>query len=164
MSSSERSESNDPKLAAFLQGSTPWSGRTDILVRRKQVPDSSYGPQEVVRKCLDAFQVNDDPQLDHGCCVLLGFKSPLGPLAESGLDPAAYGRFLRASPDYSLLVDHSNSDLIGEPEPIKDSLSVRQSVKVQGWRLGSGSEVKNFDFYLTKIDDKWLIDVVLIRR
>jgi hypothetical protein len=82
----------DPELKQFLSGSVAkWKGTTDTLKRRKQVPDAGYTPQQVVEKCLAALEINDEPQLDHGCCVLLSFKSPTGPLAEGGLDPAEYG-------------------------------------------------------------------------
>lgn len=53
-------------------------GRKDILGRKKQLPKSNYTPQQVVQIILDALQINDDPQLDHGCCVLLAFTSPTG--------------------------------------------------------------------------------------
>lgn len=74
--------SEDPSLRSFLKGNVdaPWKGTTDSLKRRKQIPLPEYDPRKVVQICLDALQVNDEPQLDHGCCVLLSFKSPNGPV------------------------------------------------------------------------------------
>ena len=43
------------------------------------------------------------------------FKSSTGVLGTSGLDPAAYGRFLRST-DYSVLIDFKSASFIGEPE------------------------------------------------
>jgi hypothetical protein len=85
----------DTSLKNFIQGTTPWKGNRGILKRKFQVPSQEYAPQQVVLKVLDALQVCDDPQLDHGSCVLLEFRSPQGPLSQGKLDPAEYGRFLR---------------------------------------------------------------------
>lgn len=159
------SAEDNAELSNYLSGTliSPWKGSRDILKRKKQVPDSSYNPQKVVMTCLNALAINDDPQLDHGCCVLLEFKSPNGPLSKDNLDPASYGRFLRSS-EYGILIDHRTADLIGEPEQLMDSLSVVQKVKVTGWREGEETPIKFFDFYLTKVTDTWLIDVVLLSK
>jgi hypothetical protein len=154
------------------------------------VPLPEYSPQVAVRTVLDALQINDDPQLDHGCCVLLAFKSPSGiildstldamkvtytvslylninrlsgPLGESNLDPSGYGRFLRSSA-YGLLIDHNRSEFIGEPEQLRDSLSVRQRVRVSGWSDGPTDSCEQvvFDFYLSNVEGTWLIDVILM--
>ena len=151
----------DQDFQNYIKGTTPWKGRRDILKRRRQVPDPSYSPQQVVSKCLEALQVNDDPQLDHGCCVLLEFKSPEGPLAEGKLDPAEYARFLRTT-KYAPLLDHSQSELLGDPQQLQDSLSVKQRVKVKAWAAENALETAYFDFYLSRLDETWLIDVVLL--
>jgi hypothetical protein len=150
----------DPNLNEYLKGeesSAAWKGSTEILKRKKQVPLSEYSPQTVVTKCLEALQCNDDPQLDHGCCVLLSFKSPTGLLSQGGLDPAGYGRFLRST-NYDILIDNSKFDLIGEPVTLQDSLSIRQRVQVTAW---GNALTRLFDFYLSKFNDMWLVDVVL---
>ena len=154
---------DDKGLQDFLKGdgaNVPWKGTTEILKRRKQVPSSEYDPQTVVRKCLQALQTNDDPQLDHGSCVLLAFKSPFGMLSQGGLDPAGYGRFLRST-NYQILLDNSDFDLVDDPLPLQDSLSVRQRVLVKGWNLNGNVEKKIFDFYLSKFGENWLVDVIL---
>ena len=51
-----------------------WKGSKEIVIRKKQIPSLNFSPKEVVQICLDALQLNDDPQLDHGCCVLLAFN------------------------------------------------------------------------------------------
>ena len=160
-------QQQDKKLQEFLNGEgmkAAWKGSTESLKRRKQVPSSEYDPQTVVRKCLQALQANDDPQLDHGCCVLLAFKSPFGMLTQGGLDPAGLGRFLRST-NYQILLDNADFDLLGDPFPSpENSLSIRQTVQVRGWEsAGSGgvAERRNFDFYLTKHNGTWLVDVVL---
>lgn len=147
----------------FLKGelNEPWRGSRDVLKRKKQWPLSEYSPQQVVRKVLDALQINDDPQLDHGCCVLLEFKAPGGVLAQSGLDPAGYGRFLRST-EYGLLLDYNDAELIGEPTQGKDSLSLIQRVLVKGWTLEGKREERTFDFFLCFANDMWLIDVILL--
>mmetsp|Transcript_2396 Transcript_2396/g.4247 ORF Transcript_2396/g.4247 Transcript_2396/m.4247 type:complete len:210 (-) Transcript_2396:12-641(-) len=151
----------------YMKGTMPWKGTRDILPRKKQIPSKEYSATSVVRKILDALQINDDPQLDHGCCVLLEFKSPSGPLAKTDLDPAAYGRFLRNT-EYGLLIDHTVSTLVGEPEELSDSLSIRQKVTIKGY--GSDDmgprELKelDFDFYLTNVESTWLLDVILLSR
>eukprot|EP01036_Dinobryon_divergens_P029231 gene29231-38299_t len=160
-------QQQDKKLQEYLNGEglkATWKGSTESLKRRKQVPSSEYDPQTVVRKCLQALQANDDPQLDHGCCVLLSFKSPFGMLTQGGLDPTGLGRFLRTT-NYEILLDNADFDLLGDPFPSpENSLSIRQTVQVKGWeRTGRGgdAERRNFDFYLTKYNDTWLVDVVL---
>ncbi|KAJ1436819.1 hypothetical protein B484DRAFT_445470 [Ochromonadaceae sp. CCMP2298] len=156
---------DETNLKNFIQGTTPWKGTRDILKRKKQVPSDQYVPQEVVQKVLDALQICDDPQLDHGPCVLLEFKSPKGPLATSNLDPAVYGRFLRST-EYGLLIDHTMANLMGEPEELQDSLSVKQKVRVSGYGDSGMGALKtlDFDFYLSLVDSCWLIDVVLLSK
>jgi hypothetical protein len=157
----------DPELQDYLSGSLkkPWSGNRSILKRKKQIPDAKYSPQEVVKICLDALVVNDDPQLDHGCLVVLEFKSPSGPLAEGKLDPREYGQFLRSS-EYNLLLEYETAELVGEPKSFKDGLSVIQKVLITGWQdLDESSKPKDkkyYNFYLSKIDGKWLVDVILL--
>lgn len=138
----------------------PWQGTTEILERRNQVPKKSYTPIEVTKICLQALQNNDDPQLDHGACVVLAFKSPNGLLASSSLDPAGYARFIRN--EYSGLIDFYKADVIGQPIELKDSLSVKQRVEITGYNVGNTRSVpQQFDFYLTKVDEYWLVDVIL---
>ena len=156
---------NDPKFMEFMQGAggrKVWKGTKDILTRRKQVPSSEYNVIDVVKICVEALKCNDDPQLDHGACVVLEFKSPNGPLSDQSLDPAAYGYFLRSS-EYQALLDFKDYEIFGDAIPIRDSLSIKQPVKIIGWTTGSNPGEKIFDFYLTKVNDKWLIDVILLR-
>lgn len=158
----------DPQLAEYLKGpeGKPWKGSRSMLIRRKQIPDISYGPVDVVKICLDALQNNDDPQLDHGACVVLEFKSPTGLLAQEGLDPAAYGRFLRST-EYKSLIDFKLYRVEGQPIELMDSLSVKLPVKIVAWKDLSGNNEKNaetsFEFYLTKTKDLWLVDVILAK-
>ena len=157
---------NDPDYQQFLAGAEgkPWKGSKIGLARRGQLPLPEYSAQDVIRICLAALQNNDDPQLDHGSCVTLEFKSPNGALAEGNLDPAAYGRFIRGS-DYVSLIDFKNSELVGELEPLSDSLSVRQQVRITDWVNTPGSRgVTNFDFYLTQVRGSWLVDIILLRK
>lgn len=157
---------NDPELKQFLEGTMnlKWKGDRMSLRRRKQVPLPEYSPQKVIEIVLRALQVNDDPQLDHGACVLLEFKSPTGPLADGGLDPAEYGRFLRDT-EYSLLIDHSIAECLGSPVTLQDGFSVKQPVKIKGFSLEDFSSItKTFDFYLSQFDECWLIDVVLLQK
>lgn len=158
--------SSDPDYQKFLAGAEgkPWKGTRIALARRGQIPLPEYSAQDVVRICLAALQNNDDPQLDHGTCVSLEFKSPMGPLAEGNLDPAAYGRFIRGS-DYVSLIDFKTSELVGELEPLTDSLSVRQQVRITDWQSSPDSRgVTNFDFYLSQVRGYWLLDIILLRQ
>jgi hypothetical protein len=159
----EAALANDPRLGEYLKGQgyamRAWSGSRDSLKRRKQVPDPSYTPADVVQLCLRALQNNDEPQLDHGACVVLEFKSPSGVLAEGGLDPAGYGHFLRTTMPYSILIDFSKAELKGSEVQLKDSLSVRQEVIVKGL----SGDTALFDFYLSKHDNTWLIDAILAK-
>jgi hypothetical protein len=119
----------NPDLKEFLDGNKGkvWKGTRDILRRRQQVPLPEYSPAEVCRTILAALQDNDLPQLDNGAAVVLEFKSPTGLLAEGNLDPAAYGRFLRGTDEYSSLIDFKSAELVGETQKVGgDSLSVRQ--------------------------------------
>jgi len=161
--SSSENTFQDPKLQDFLQGDgikSGWKGTTEILKRRKQIPSSEYDPETVVNKCMQALQANDDPQLDHGCCVLLAFKSPFGLLTQGGLDPGGYGRFLRST-NYNILIENADFKLVGDKIFSKDSLSVRQRVQVNGWNIDGNVNKSLFDFYLSKHDGMWLVDVVL---
>eukprot|EP01041_Mallomonas_annulata_P002696 gene2696-5308_t len=148
-------------LKNFLSGSKrgPWNGTKDILVRRGQVPSADYGPKDVIRVCLAALQNNDEPQLDHGACVVLAFKSPNGILAQDSLDPAEYGRFLRST-EYSALVDFASAELIEDLQMTNDNQSARQAVKINGWKNVQGiSSESMFDFFLSRTGDNWLIDL-----
>jgi hypothetical protein len=53
--------------------------------------------------------------------------------------------------------------LIGEPEELQDSLSIKQKVRVSGYGETGMGELKtaDFDFYLSQVESVWLIDVVL---
>ena len=138
----------------------------DILKRKKQVPDPAYAPKDVVRTCLSALQNNDDPQLDHGACVVLEFRSPAGPLSEGGLDPSEYGRFLRSTHPYNALLDFKSAEAIGDPESISgNEFTIRQGVKLKSFEDYTGTSKETlFDFYLSKHNDTWLLDVILHRE
>jgi hypothetical protein len=133
-----------------------------MMKRKGQVPLPEYEPKDVVRIVLAALQNNDDPQLDHGAAVVLQFRSPSGPLGESKLDAAGVGRFFRDTTEYSALIDFASSELVGNPVPLQDSLSVKQSVKINSWQATTNNRAPTFyDFYLSKIGDLWLLDVIL---
>ena len=155
---------DDPGLKEFLKGpeNKKWNGVRDMMPRKGQVPDERYTPRDVVTICLSALQNNDDPQLDHGACVVLEFKSLNGPLNDPSLDPAKYGAFLRST-EYASLLDFKTAEFLGEPTETVDSLSVKQSVNIVGWNSKSEKN-KIFDFYLSRVDNKWLIDVILIKK
>jgi hypothetical protein len=157
----------DPYMEAFLEGKAPlrWRGTKVILKRRGQVPDPRYTARDVVKVILSAMESNDDPQIDHGCCVALEFKSPNGLLSEGGLDPAQYGHFLRTT-EYSSLLDFKSVEFIGEPIELTDSLSVKQDVRIVPWggSTGKGSDVHKtelFSFFLSRVGDVWLLDMIL---
>lgn len=159
-----RSSVNDDLSAFLSQQSRPWSGRWDILKRRSQIPSPEFGPREVVAKCLKALKTNDDPQLDHGSCVVLSFASPQGALKSSGLDPAQHGKFLRDT--QPSLIDFSRAELVGDVvEEVQNGQhtgQVRQRVAVFGWgEQGGKSGGTIFDFYLSNVGGCWLLDHVL---
>ena len=62
--------------------------------------------------------------------------------------------------EYESLIDFCSAELHGKTEQIQDSLSIRQQVKVKSWDE-SDDKYSFYDFYLTKCDDLWLVDVVL---
>jgi hypothetical protein len=105
---------------------------------------------------LSALQNNDEPQLDHGACVVLEFKSPGGVLDSCGLDPGKYGSFLRS--EYGTILDFRTAEFLGEAEDGGDSLSKRQRIQVLPFGDGKHS---TFDFYLSKHEDLWLVDVIV---
>ena len=155
-----------PEYQEFLKGpeGKPWKGTRIALPRKGQVPLPEYSAQDVVRICLSALQNNDDPQLDHGACVSLEFKSPMGPLSDGGLDPAAYGRFIRGT-EYSSLIDFKSYELVGEVEQLSDSLSVRQKVRITDWQSSINCKgITYYDFYLTQVGGCWLLDIILIQK
>jgi len=175
----------DKDMEEFLNGSTekPWRGSTISLGRRGQIPNARYSPADVVRICLKALQSNDDPQLDHGCCVVLQFRSPKGELfmfniinvtlskfhkgilAETNLDPAIYGRFIRSNNQYDSLIDFKSAELRGEPIPVpsRSNNAVKQRVQIENWTIDTQSKpkFKNYEFYLSNESDVWLIDAIL---
>lgn len=155
----------DNDLESFLKGSVnkPWGGTRDILKRKGQIPLASLGPRDIIKICLAALQHNDDPQLDHGGAVVLEFKSPNGVIAESGLDPAGYGRFLRSTA-YSALLDFSSVELLGDLEEIAGGDSVRQSVKIKQFDSPGKFFEHTFDFYLSKVNGLWLLDSILKKK
>lgn len=157
--------SNDPGFLEFMRGpeKKQWKGERGILKRRNQVPDTSYTVKDVVGICMRALQNNDDPQLDHGACVVLEFRSPAGPLNDHGLNPASFGYFLRSTEGYDSLLDYASFKFEGEPLQLQDSLSMKQRVRVTGWKTGekekSGDRL--YDFYLSNVEETWLVDVIL---
>lgn len=154
---------DDPILQAYLKGeiARPWKGSRTLLERRKQVPNPEYSPQQAIQMCLNALQLNDDPQLDHGSSVVLELKSPEGALASSGLDPAGYGKFLRST-EYEGLIDFATSEFIGTPEELQDSLSIRQRVRITKKDINNVVTTKQFSFFLSKVGDCWLIDMIVL--
>jgi hypothetical protein len=139
------------------------------LKRRGQIPDAKYTPRNVCSIILKALQNNDEPQLDHGACVALEFKSPNGVLASEGLDPAGLGLFLRKT-EYSSLIDFKSFEFVGQEEMLKDSCTLKQTIQIinyvgGAWVLGvERPRTVAFDFYLSKVDDLWLLDAILIQK
>lgn len=82
---------------------------------------------------------------------------------DPNLDPAGYGQFLRST-EYSSLIDFKSAQFIGEPIELADSLSVKQCVKIIGWQSKGQDKDQIFDFYLSRSENKWLIDVILLRK
>jgi hypothetical protein len=131
------------------------------LVRKKQVPDKKYSSKDVIRICLAALQNNDDPQLDHGSCVVLAFKSPQGPLAQGNLDPSGYGRFLRTTTPYNVLLDFKSAEVVGDSQELGQNV-IKQAVLLKSYGgYAGGPEDVLFDFYMSRVEDTWLIDVIL---
>lgn len=144
----------------------PWGGSREILVRKRQVPMKEYLPKDIIRICLLALQTNDDPQLDHGSSVVLEFKSNGGLLAQGKLDPSEYGRFLRTTEPYNSLIDFKSAELVGQPEKVEGAAeeSIRQCVRLKSYEdISRKSQETYFDFYLSKANDLWLVDVILHR-
>ncbi len=157
---------SDEEILNYLQGNknAKWKGNRNILIRKKQVPNSALSPIQVVETVTRALQINDDPQLDHGCQVLLEFSNPDGIIRQSGLDAAEYGRYLRSS-DYAILIENSDVRLVGEVSYNDDQTKATQRVEI----VGGGMEMEDdeegkhalLDFFLSKVNDLWLIDIVL---
>ncbi len=156
--------------AYLMKKVRPWEGNYDILIRRKQVPSIEYTKAaDVVHIIMSAFGEMDCPQLDHGAAVALSFASPGGTLANSGLDPAAYGRFLRAS--HASLIDWRNWRVVKSEECSTDDVHVKREiieVQVRGWGSVIGGDDGNDDegayyFHLNKnsLEGIWLLDVIL---
>ena len=128
------------------------------MKRKGQVPRPEYSPQDVCRIVLDSLSTNDDPQLDHGACVTLEFKSPVGALADANLSPSTFGEFLRR--EYSNLVDFKEAKLLGGASELgSSSISLKQDVRV--FPFGPDAQPEDFSFYLSYVGDLWLIDVIL---
>lgn len=145
------------ELKQYLEGNLPWKGTKDILGRKGQIPSSRYGALDVVKICLSALQINDDPQLDHGCCVVQAFQSPKGEIAQLEMDPAAFGRVLRRK--CKNLVDHTTVELISGPEfPRSDGLKAEVRIKTKGCAPNEAAE--DYTFSLSKWGDLWLVDSI----
>jgi len=147
---------NDPRLKEFMagEGSKEWRGTKTGLERRGELPDPKYSPIDVIRIVLKALQTNDYPQLDHGACVVLEFKSPTGPLAIFS-NPAELGAYLRKS--YENLVEFKEAKLVGESKVVGSIM--QQSVDVIPWESSIPSE--SYTFYLTQVDNIWLVDAII---
>ena len=149
-------ENQDPRLKEFMagEGSKEWRGTKTGLERRGELPDPKYSPIDVIRIVLKALQTNDYPQLDHGACVVLEFKSPAGPLAIFS-NPAELGAYLRKS--YENLVDFKEAKLVGESKVVGSIM--QQSVEVIPWESSIPSE--SYTFYLTQVENTWLVDAII---
>ena len=155
----------------------PWEGSFEILERRKQVPSDEYTKStDVVNVIMTALGEMDCPQLDHGAAVALSFASPAGTLADSGLDPAGYGSFLRRT--YGSLLDWRKWQIIetSDMPPQDGHTTARETVRVavRGWGsiIGGMDEANDdegiFDFLMVREGDQnlgglWLLDVILRR-
>ena len=148
-------QDDNDKEAFINKQAKKWRGSTDTLQRRGQVPEIRYSPSDVCKIILSALQSNDDPQLDHGACVVLEFATPNGPLKTSGLDPSEYGHFLRE--EYSELIDFKEAIFLGEPEEMGDSLQVKQNIQV----IQFGDTFAEYSIYLSLYNEKWHVDVIL---
>jgi hypothetical protein len=136
-----------------------WEGTKVNLMRRGQVPSPKHQPVDVIRICLQALQNNDDPQLDHGACVVLGFRSATGPLAAMQ-DPYTFGKWMRES-EYKALVDFKSVQLVGDVEEMNDPNLIRQRFEVTGFQGSESPGKAMFDFYLSKSSDTWLVDGII---
>lgn len=155
----------------------PWEGSFEILERRKQVPSDEYSKStDVVNVIMTALGEMDCPQLDHGAAVALSFASPAGTLANSGLDPAGYGSFLRRT--YGSILDWRKWQIIetSDTPPQDGQTTARETVRVavRGWGsiIGGMDEANDdegiFDFLMVREGDQnlgglWLLDVILRR-
>ncbi len=148
-----------------------WRGKRHLLPFLGQLPDPAYTPQRVVQICLGALQRNDDPQLDHGCCVLLEFMSPDGAIAACGLDPRGYGAYVRNSEDFSVLLDNRQTALCETPTSLVagaicsvESLGRevhQQRVRVLPWESPADSppaDWAHFVFGMSRHNGTWLVD------
>lgn len=147
---------DDPRLKDFMagEGSKEWRGTKSMLERRGEIPDPKYSPIDVIRVVLKALQTNDYPQLDHGACVVLEFKSSTGPLAIFS-NPAELGAYLRKN--YENLVDFKEAKLVGDLQIVSSTLQ-QQSVEVVLWETAS---TEYYTFYLTLENDTWLVSAIL---
>ena len=162
-STAQEPTSDDPGFIEFMRGpeKKQWKGERSLLVKRNQIPSKTYTVKDVVQICMKALQNNDDPQLDHGACVVLEFRSPTGPLNDHALNPSSFGYFLRSTEGYDALLDYATFSFEGEPIKLQDSLSMKQRIKVTGWQTGERSGDRLYDFYLSNVEERWLVDVIL---
>ena len=164
-SSPTNSANDDSKLQEFLSGeySKTWRGTKTMLERRGETPSPNHNAIDVIRILLKALKSNDYPQLDHGACVLLEFKSPTGPLAVFS-NPAELGSYFRKN--YPNLVDFKEAKLSGNLIDIKPTgtsegvtiESVKQLVEIYTYDDIKG---ENYDLFLSKIDGLWLVDAIV---
>jgi len=96
-----------------------------------QWPQPELSPNEVIMMVFDALQQNDDPQLDHGCLVLLEMASEGFDARRRGLNPAQFGRVLRQDPRHEQLVGFVRPMFIGEQQQVSPTC-VRQTVRLTG--------------------------------
>ena len=128
-----------------------------MLPRRGELPSSDYSASDVAKICLKALQSNDYPQLDHGACVVLEFKSPGGPISVF-TNPAELGSYFRKVNPH--LVDFKSVQFIDEPVKVVSNVPMVECVQIRVGIVPWDLPTEIYSFYLSKIDKTWLIDAI----
>ena len=169
------STNEDYSIDSFLRGEYDRPFADDAAA-----PHPELSPGETIESALHALGNLDDPEVSHGAAVFLRFCAPLSrsdrwggsvlapwkEILRGSLTPTMLARRIRASEEFSVLLDWENID-------VTEGMAVPESNKVMGSTVAfvnaalffrTGIEPSIVQFTLRKISGVWLIDLAVISK
>uniref|UniRef100_A0A7S2V4C2 Uncharacterized protein n=1 Tax=Fibrocapsa japonica TaxID=94617 RepID=A0A7S2V4C2_9STRA len=151
----------EPPAEPVFELNTEWKGNTKWIERRGEVPSPDYEPSKIAQLLFARLQLNDEPQLDNGAAVVVGFASPEN--MASSLNPTEFGNFMRQDDALSLILDNSRFSLEGSCQFSEDNTRALQKMKVVGYP--PDFEEKIFDVAFSLSEQKcWLLDSITVSK
>mmetsp|Transcript_1144 Transcript_1144/g.1764 ORF Transcript_1144/g.1764 Transcript_1144/m.1764 type:complete len:212 (+) Transcript_1144:102-737(+) len=141
----------EDQLTGELKSRNITTTRTDVL------PNTERTPNEVVTILLEALRCNDEPYENHGMEVFYRFASPSSIWYEYDIDRVA--SYIKSSKYSVLTMWHA----INYPRPLDLSIDGKRAYQLLRLRNKLRNCWEVVSFTLSKHDNCWLVDSVLIK-